>query len=386
MRKHCHADVAVVGAGIVGLATALANARRGQRVVLLERSPRATGASIRNFGLIWPIGQTAGPALQRALRSRDIWQEVTQQAGIWTRPNGSLHLAYHPDEWQVLQEFAAQAMGQGYACRLLSPDAVRQKSPAVKPEGLQGGLWSETEMTVDPREAIRRLPDYLHETYGVRLCFNETVTEIEAPYVHTATTTWEVDRIFVCSGSDFETLYPQHYAASGITKCKLQMMRTAPQPGGWQLGPSLCAGLTLGHYTSFSQCPSLPLLQQRFAEELPEYVSRGIHLLLAQNGRGELVIGDSHEYGDNPEPFDREDTNQLILRYLRTFADVPSFEIAERWHGIYPKLAGHTEWVTEPAPGVTLINALSGAGMTLSFGLAEEVVQGTYQEAPVTKV
>ena len=37
-------DLAVVGAGIVGLAHALAGARRGLRVVVIDRDARANGA------------------------------------------------------------------------------------------------------------------------------------------------------------------------------------------------------------------------------------------------------------------------------------------------------------------------------------------------------
>src|SRR5262245_5728867 len=99
------ADVAVVGGGIVGLAFAYAYARRGRRVVLLERNEFATGASVRNFGLIWPIGQRQGAAHERAMRSRTLWLEVIKKAQLWQAPTGSLHLAYADDEWAVLQEF-----------------------------------------------------------------------------------------------------------------------------------------------------------------------------------------------------------------------------------------------------------------------------------------
>ena len=169
-------------------------------------------------------------------------------------------------------------------------------------------------------------------------------------------------------------LYPQQVRAAGLVKCKLQMLRTAAQPDGWRLGPSLCAGLTLRHYANFEHCKSLPAVSARYDRENPDFQKWGIHVLLSQNHLGELIIGDSHEYGPHPGPFDNEDINQLILRYLHTFAEVPDLEIAGTWHGIYPKLAGQSDFVLEVAPDVTIVNGLGGAGMTLSFGLAQEVL------------
>ena len=56
----------VVGAGIVGLATARALAMRGFSVEVFDRSLQVTGASVRNFGMIWPIGQPEGKMYNRA--------------------------------------------------------------------------------------------------------------------------------------------------------------------------------------------------------------------------------------------------------------------------------------------------------------------------------
>src|SRR5215468_6735140 len=88
------ADLAIVGAGVMGLAHAWAAARRGLRVVVFERGQRAAGASVRNFGLIWPIGQPHGAMYRMALRSRSIWLEVLEDARLPYWPTGSLHLTY----------------------------------------------------------------------------------------------------------------------------------------------------------------------------------------------------------------------------------------------------------------------------------------------------
>jgi D-hydroxyproline dehydrogenase subunit beta len=376
MSQAHHTAIAIVGAGIVGLAHALAAAKQGFKVTVFERNLYAVGASIRNFGMIWPIGQPAGVLLDRALRSRQIWTEVAPAAGIALEPCGSLHLAYRADEMAVLQEFFETAKHNGYSIQLLSSSEIPQISPAVITKGLMGALWSTTEMTVDPREAICKLPRFLTEVYGVEFRFGQVVTEIAYPNFKAGEECWTASQIFVCSGADFETLYPSLYAASGITKVKLQMMRTVSQPDRWRLGASLCAGLTLTHYAAFADCRSLPALKNRIATETPHFPEWGIHVMVSQNAEGELVIGDSHEYGWNPEPFDQEFIHQYVLDYLQRFAQAPSWAIAEKWHGVYAKLPGKTEFIAAPEPGVTIVNALSGAGMTLSFCLAEEMLLG----------
>src|SRR5262245_46734902 len=144
-------DVAIVGAGILGLTHAYEAARRGLRVVVFERSLRASGASVRNLGMIWPVGQPHGFLHQLALRSRARWLQVLQDARLPYWPDGSLHVVYREDEAAVAREFAEAAPALGYACAWLNADQVKARSSAVNLDGLLGALWSETELTVDPR-------------------------------------------------------------------------------------------------------------------------------------------------------------------------------------------------------------------------------------------
>lgn len=365
----------IVGAGIVGLATARALAMRGYKIIVIERTNKAVGASIRNFGMIWPIGQPEGYLYERAMLSRNIWKETCDKAGIWYDPVGSLHVAYKKEEWDVLQEFYDKEKGQRGGLDLLSSEQTKEKSEAVVKENLLGSLFCNEEMILDPREAIPKVSSWLEEKYSVEFIWGKAVTDICYPCLYTGKEQFEADEIYVCSGADFETLYPEIFASQAITKCKLQMLRFASQPANWRLGPALCGGLTLIHYKSFSAASSIAVLKERFEKEYPEYLKWGIHVMVAQNDAGELSIGDSHEYGLTHDPFDKHFINTMILDYLKTFAQFNNETINQTWNGIYPKLInGETDLVIEPEEGVTIINGVGGAGMTLSFGLCEQLI------------
>ena len=375
IKSENQADIAIVGAGIVGLAHAWMALRKGFRVVLFERDQYAVGASVRNFGLIWPIGQRPHDGLDMALRSREHWLDVAARAGLWINPNGSLHVGHHQDEWEVLHEFVSLHAGAGFEMELLSREESLKRSEILNPHGLLGSLWSRTECTVNPLQAIRRIPLWLQEEWGLQYRPGQQVQGIAMPHIETSQEKWQAGKVIICSGADFQTLYPQAYRSRNITRCKLQMMKAVESKTKW-MGPSLCAGLTLRHYPSFKDCPSLQKLDSRYDRENSAYKELGIHVLLSQNNDGELIIGDSHAYGLTHEPFDSTLIDSIILDYLKKFVSIADFKITTRWHGIYPKLPDENFWVEEVEPDVTIVNGLGGAGMTLSFGLAENVMAG----------
>ncbi len=366
----------VIGAGIVGLAIARALSIKGYSVSVFDKSHAACGASVRNFGMIWPIGQPAGKLYNRAIRTRDIWKEIAAESNIWCKQTGSLHLAYNAEEWQMLQELEEQFNVENRNVLLLNANEVVSQYPLVNKQNLLGGLFSADEALIDPRQAIAALPNYLHTKYNVQFYWNKCVTKLEENSITIgAAETYNANLIFVCSGADFETLYPEVFATLPITKCKLQMLRTEPMHSSFTLNTAICGGLSLLHYSSFKNAPSYPLLKRKMEVAFKNYLANGIHVMAAQNNLNEVTIGDTHEYGKGFDPFDSVELNTLVLDYLDTFLPISKINIAQTWHGIYPKLTnGETEIILSPQKNIFIVNGLGGAGMTLSFGLAEELI------------
>ena len=253
-------------------------------------------------------------------------------------------------------------------------------SPCLVQTGLRGGLYSASELQVDPRVVIREIPGHLANAHGVTLMFGQTAIGISDDGTITLASgeTLKARHTFVCSGHDIRNLFPGVLDAAGLVPCKLQMMRTEALLG-FELGPMLAAGLTLTHYESFSTCPTLPALKARYAQEWPEQLANGIHVLLSQAKTTALTIGDSHEYGDQVMPFSETKVDDLILDYLATFFTVPTKVIAERWTGVYLKNPNGPWLVETPFSNVTVVNGFGGAGMTLSMGVGDENVRNVLQ-------
>ena len=325
--------------------------------------------------MIWPVGQPDGKFYNRAIHSRGIWKEIADAAGIWYEETGSLHVAHHADEWQVLQELQENfSSNEKRKVALMDKHAISEKYPAINTHNLLGGLFSSTEMIVDPREAIAVIPIYLNEKFSVQFVWGKAVTNAAEGMIWMGDESMQADVICICSGADFETLFPEQFEALAVTKCKLQMMRFTEKNNS-RIGTSLCGGLSLIHYKSFRAAPSLPKLKERYEKEMKPYLDHGIHVMVSQNKTGELTVGDSHEYAGTFDPFDKAFINEMIIAYLKQFTLCGTWQLCQTWHGIYPKMTNEkTDVFLNPLPGVYLINGLDGLGMTMSFGFAEEVV------------
>ena len=361
-------DVVVVGAGILGLAHALAASRRGLRVLVLDRDAQANGASVRNFGFVTVTGQAQGEVWRRARRSREIWAEIAGPAGIAIEQNGLLMIAQRPEAEAVLAAFLRTEMGED--CVWLDRAAAQDRLGAIAPRDLRGALFSPIDLRVESRDAIPALARSLAASGRVVIRRDVAVHGVATGRIATSVGEFRADAIVVCPGDDLATLFPEALARAGLTRCKLQMLRLASP--GVRLPATIMSDLSLVRYLGYAALPEAAALRTRLEAEQPAYLAHGIHLIVAQGADGSLIVGDSHHYAATPDPFASDAVDQLILEeFAAVFGAVPP--VVERWTGTYASGPRHSI-VETPADGVRLVLVTSGTGASTGFALAEEVI------------
>lgn len=372
-------DLAIVGAGILGLGHALAAARRGKRVVVIDRDAQANGASVRNFGFVTVTGQGAGDCWSLARRSRDIWAGIAAEARIDVLQRGLVLAARLPESEAVIDAFLRTEMGEG--CQRLTTAQACEAISALRPEAARFALHSPHELRVESRHAIPQVTALLAERHGVEFRWNTSIVAVEAPRLITAGgDVIEAEAIVVCPGDEFTTLFPERLAAYGVTRCKLQMLRlrpAAPAP----LASAVMSDLGLGRYLGYADLPEAEPLKRRLDADMAAQRGNGIHLIVTQSADGSLVVGDSHHYATTPDPFASEAVDQLILDEFDAVLDLPGRTVSERWIGTYASAPDRWRLTDKPSDAVRIVVVTAGCGASTGFGIGEETIADLFGPA-----
>ncbi len=367
-------DVIVVGGGILGTSFAAALLARGRKVVLIERHTRPGDGSVRNFGLAWPFIMPGPEWVPDHLRTTEIYSELAATLSFDHQKQGALLVAQSPDEHRVMEGFAALAGGWGIEAEWMSAAAACARQPLLGATTL-GALYFPAAAAVNPRRLVAAWLERLgtHSRAVVRRAATAVALEVKAGAHRVLTSAgerFEAGRVVVCSGEDFQTLLPEVLRASGLVRCKLQMLETGPVGAA---GPSVAFGRSLRHYRLFAGCPGFAALRSAPAEE--ELDRLGIHLLLKPTPEGTLVLGDSHEDqpGEAPRDFDYSSRiEERLLELAQAALGVPRGALApqRRWLGYYSRHATRAYFEAEPQPGLHVFSGLT-CGMSAGPGFAE---------------
>ncbi|GAA3885246.1 TIGR03364 family FAD-dependent oxidoreductase [Leifsonia kafniensis] len=394
----------VVGSGIVGLGHALAAVRRGLRVVVIDRSAEIGGASVRNFGHLCFTPQ-AGQAREFALASRAIWLDVATDAGIWLRESGTFVIARHADELQVLSDLAevrgaevrgaevrgdevrgadsraaagggpgtrgaeAGPLGDRAEVELLSAADAEARIPVAQGTAV-GGAFLPYDLQADPRQAAAALAGYL-ASRGVEFRYRTAVTGVSSGRVETTRGAITAATIVVAVNHDIDQLYPEVAERRGIRRCGLDMLRV---DAGLRmpLAAPLLTGWSLVRYGAFGGTPAAAALRERLGREHPELAALDLNQMYTQLPDGSLIVGDTHYRGEAIAPFQSEYAFEELLRLAAELFGIARPRVLERWQGVYAS-APDEFLIEEPEPGVHLVAATTGIGMTCGLGLAEHV-------------
>jgi sarcosine oxidase len=210
--KHQH-DVAVIGLGAMGSATAFALARRGIDVIGFDRftPPHTLGSShgdsriIREAYFEHPVYV---PMVQRAF---ELWHELERASGsALLKPTGGLMIGA-PDSTLVTGALrSAQLHGLEHA--LLSADQIRARFPVLNPQPQMVGVWEPRAGVLSPEACVSAQLEQARRC-GARLCFDEPVNRWQADGQHVGVLTahghYRAKQLIVSAGAWVNSLLPE---------------------------------------------------------------------------------------------------------------------------------------------------------------------------------
>jgi sarcosine oxidase subunit beta len=138
------AELAIIGGGGAGCATALHAARRGIKVVLLERGLVGSQASGVNYGGVRQQGRHPAE-LPIAARAREMWGRLPEIAGTDSEfdVSGHLKLARSKADEAELVAYAEVAKQYGLPLELIGRNAIRERYPFLSDQAVAGSLASD---------------------------------------------------------------------------------------------------------------------------------------------------------------------------------------------------------------------------------------------------
>jgi D-hydroxyproline dehydrogenase subunit beta len=355
----------VVGAGIVGCATAFELASRGVRVCLLDRGEVSSGTTGLGEGNVLCCDKRPGPELGLAVRGLALYDEIEEllgeEAGI--RRKGALVVHSDAASWAAEPARVAALQAAGVRCSLLTAEEVREAEPALAGE-LLGASWFPDDLQCNPRAIARGLA-----REAVRLgAVVETGVEVRA--------------IVPNGGHEGGVRRGVGHVASGIRTFRAGPPLVARYfvlaAGVWSAALARSAGLELPLEPRKGQLVRL----ERRPDFLRHKVIDGSYMAAVESEEaglqvstvmettldGHVLVGSSRERKGFDTTVDPDVTNLLLGAAVRLAPEIADLRIEAEWAGLRPWLPGGLPAIGPTAAADDLFIATGHEGAGVAHG------------------
>lgn len=310
------ADVVVIGGGAIGCSAALALAKRGRKVRVIERAHPGAEASSAAAGILGAYAEAHddGPLTKLFIKSLDLYaawtSALTEATGIDTgyRPSGSMRV--YTDEAAYQSAATAGASLFGTAAQVLDRGAARDVEPLLSPD-VCGALLFPADCRIDPPALVRAIVGTARRA-GVIFDPPGEVTRILV----------EADRTTGVQLASGDFVY-----ASNVVLCA----------GAWSLlpGSGLAAGEIdpiRGQMIELRAAP--PFLHGR--GKALDHVVFGPRAYLSPRDDGRIIVGSTAENAGFQKAVTVRGIGGLLDGVRELFPSLGEAEITKTWAGLRP--------------------------------------------------
>ncbi len=355
-------DVLIVGAGVVGAACALALARDGVRVLLIDADFVGGGSTAAAMGHL-VVMDDSEPELQLTAYSRRLWAELSEElpADCENERRGTLWVAAAPEEMAAVHEKRERYTRNGIAAEVLDERALAEMEPHLRP-GLAGALHVPDDCVLYPPAAARYLAARAREL-GAEVreqCMAESIDGCTVRVGERGGAAYLVSAGAVVNAAGVDA--PRLTPGLPIIPRKGQLLITDRYPG-------LCG------------CQIVELGYLHSAHTLG---GASVAFNVQPRATGQLLIGSSRELvGRDPE-VNRDLLASMLRRAIEFMPALAHCNTTRAWTGFRPATPDALPLIGpwEGAADVWIAAGHEGLGITLAPGTGALIADGILGRAP----
>ncbi|RKY05600.1 FAD-binding oxidoreductase [Candidatus Poribacteria bacterium] len=358
------AEVVVIGGGVIGCSCAYRLARRGMRVVLVERGDIASGASGACDGFLSVQSKRPGRVLRMALESLAMFERIEEELGeeVEYRRCGGMIAAEAEEGLETLRSIAEGMSKVGVPVELLGPEEAVRLEPYLSPE-MAGATHSPIEGQVNPMKLAYALARAARRS-GAELMTHTTALRVEVEGERVRSVLTDKGRIWtgavvIAAGAWSGEIAGTAGVELGIIPRRGQVLVTQPMP------PMVGRVILCACYLKAKRGGGV-----------------GVATSIEQTASGTILIGGTREFAG----FDTRTTPEGILgiiehasRLMPILREIP---VIRSFAGLRPYSPSGEPLIGPMGPdGLFVATGHEGDGVTLSLITGELIAKAVAGEA-----